>query len=297
MIDMSKVPASQGYASKAGYGQVYTPRTAAKGTKMSATGTPQAAAPAPSQSGDPYGGQMWTPAEWGEQANYARAAMNTPYQAPAGIGMGYSGIQDLYGQGGYLTDANRYKTANDAVFKRGLEEEKQKIMQQMHGAGYGDSSVMGSQLMRGIGDRYLNRDLAYADKDLGLQEAAKGRLMQGLGMLPGMASVENQAYGDWANRGRAAAGDLGAVGDKYWNAPMDYALKQAQLGGMYNQNSWTPEMAYYGQVMNPGQAQPASYTPGIASQIFGAATSMLPYMPYLGTGATPGMTVGNRTGK
>jgi hypothetical protein len=288
MIDMSKVPASQGYANKAGYGQVYSAKTAAKGTTMSATGKTAAAAPAPSQSGDPYGGQMWAPQEWGEQADYARASMNSPYQAPAGIGMGYSGIQDLYGQGGYLTDANQYKQANDAVFKRSLEEEKQKIMQQMHGSGYGDSSVMGSQLMRGIGDMYLNRDRDYAERDLGLQESAKGRLMQGLGMLPGMASVENQAYGDWANRGRAAAGDLGAVGDKYWNAPMQYATNQAQIGSMYNQNSMTPWDQYYGQVMNPGQAQPATYTPGLASQVFGGVGAMMPYLTKAKTPAGPG---------
>jgi hypothetical protein len=277
MIDMNKVPASQGYAAKAGYGQVYPAKTAATGTKMSATGK-TAAAPAPSQSGDPYGGQMWSPSEWKEQGDYSRAAMNSPYQAPAGIGMGYSGIQDMYGQGGYLTDTNAYKTANDRVFARSLEEEKQKIMQQMHGSGYGDSSVMGNQLMRGIGDLYLNRDLQYADRDLGMQESAKGRMMQGLGMLPGLASVENQAYGDWANRGRQASQDLGAVGDKYWNAPLDYATRQAQIGSMYNQNSMTPWDQYYGSVMNPGAAQPATYTPGLASQVFGGVGAMMPYL-------------------
>jgi hypothetical protein len=260
---------------------------------MSASG--QTAAPAPSQSGDPYGGQMWAPAEWGEQANYARAAMNEQYQAPAGIGMGYSGIQDLYANNGYKTDASAYKAANEPMFQRSLQEEKQKIMQQMHGSGFGDSSVMGSQLMRGIGDLYLNRDRDYADRDLGFQESASNRMVQGLGMLPSMAGVENQAYGDWANRGRAAAGDLGAVGDKYWNAPMQYATNQAQIGSMYNQNSMTPWDQYYGSVMNPGSAQPATYTPGLGTQLMGAATSMLGNGQRSGTpsagvpyGGTPG---------
>lgn len=267
MIDMQKVQPNQGYAS------AYALPKAATGTKASvglkAPGAIQGAA-APGGYQEPDAG-LNTPSGWGNVEAFANAGMMSPYQRSQGVDMGYSGIEDLYRQGGYLTDANAYKRSNDAVFQRQLEEEKQRLRQQFQAGGYGNSSVLGSGLMRGISDMYLNRDLAYADKDLGLQEAAKGRMMQGLGMLPSLAGVENQGLSDWRNAGMGYAGIAKNVADSRWAAPGQVAGQIGQAGTGWESTWMSPYEQALNQQLTPSQSgQMTQYQPTWGQQAAGA---------------------------
>ena len=265
---MSKVQENKGYASA--YALPKAP-VAGVGTKAKVglkAETQGAVAPAGYQEPD-FG--LNTPSGWGDVENFASAGMNSPYQRAQGLDMGYSGVQDLYNQGGYLTDASAYKRANDSVFQRQLEEEKQKLRQQFHATGYGNSSVLGAGLMRGISDMYLNRDLAYADRDLGLQEAAKGRMMQGLGLLPGMAGVENQGLSDWRNAGLNYAGLKNQIANQRWAAPGQVAGQIGQAGTGWESTWMSPYEQALNQQLTPSQSgQMTQYQPTLGQQAGGA---------------------------
>lgn len=297
MIDMQKLGTEWGYRPKAApgatgpaartgglapsqatYGQAF-PAPQASVTKPEASGAPTAGTPTVqayqpqtqpqadwgAAGGDPYGGELWTPQEWGEVGDYARAGMQSPYEQSEGLTKGMSGLDSMMGAGGWGTGIDEYRAASDPLFELQQKRIADQVRQRSLLGGFSDSTMETDRMGQRLSENMMNREFDFANRALSLEEARKQRMMQGLGMYGQFGGQQAGERDAWARRGMGYAGMLGETGDKYWRAPMDFADASGRQAQGWAGTEMSDSERMYNDYFNV-QGKDQQYTPGFGTR-------------------------------
>jgi len=237
--------------------------TARTQTAVNAPAAPQA----PTNSGQQL--PFWTPQEMGQAGQVYQGLARGQYQIPQSLQYANQQTQQLINQGGNPGSTQAWQQAYQPVLNKQLEDIRKQAMESANMEGLGDSSVLGTQIANQQGDLVNQYNLGLAQQQMGLDESAKSRVMQGLGLMGGYAGQEIGADQFGQNMALQGAQGLQNLGQQYWRMPFDVSGQMSGLGGQYNQLGVTPEdQAYMAALQGysglQGQNQ---YTPGFGTQM------------------------------
>lgn len=287
MIDTRQLRQDWGYApSRATFGNVTpgqptgptggnTSITKPPGSYPAAAGTPTITAQQPvapqtytPNVNDPYGGAFWTPEEWGDVSDFARAGMRTPFQQSEGVTKGIAGVDQLMSSGGWGTGIDEYRAATDPLFALQQKRIADQVKQAALMGGFNDSTMLTDRLSQRLGENMMGREADFAERALSLEEARKNRMMGGLGLYGQFGQQQAGEREGWANRGMRYAGLGLEAGDRYFRAPFDFASGTGEQAGGWLGSMVTPEEQMYNDYFNVDN-ETQKYTPGIAPQLGG----------------------------
>lgn len=287
MIDMQKVGTNWGYApARASYGTAFgatgptgstgpsSPTQPPAATTQGGTVTVNAQQPAPAPTyqpasmSNPFAGEMWTPEQWGQVSDYAYAGMQNPYQQSEGVTKAMSGVDEMMASGGYGGSLADYRSASDPAFALQQKKISDMVRQAALTGGFDDSTMMTDRLTQRLSENALNRESDLARMGVGLEEARRARMMQGLGMYGQLGGQQAGEYGEWANRGMNYANMLGGMGDRYFRAPFDFATGTGQQAEGWAGTQLSPYEQMYNDYFNV-DSETQKYTPGILPQLGG----------------------------
>lgn len=253
---------------------------------------PTAPAPtAPATSAQQVG--FWTPQEWSQSGQYYQSQMPGAYTIPQSLQTAIGSATDLVRGGGLPTSATAWGEAYQPVLNRQIEEARKQAMETANLEGWGDSSVLGNQIFGQTMDLQNQFNMNLLDRQMGLDEASKQRMLAGMGLLGGFGGQEIGADQFGQQFGFQNAQALAGLGDRYFNAPFQLSQGYGNLGSMYNNNLVNPAMQQYNQMLMQGlqSGVPQTYTPGIGTQganLFGLLGNALDYFaPTQSVGTTP----------
>ena len=286
MIDLTKTM---------NYGQT---QMTAPGTKTGPVADPNAPAapPAPGQDWnyDPYQdftmdapGPFPFPEQWKTASDYFTNLTQSGVPTPWQYGYGSDQLRNMIDAQGMPVDIQGYADAQLPIYQTMMEDMTKQSQESAGLSGTRWSTSLGNQIAEQGRRLTENYGADVANKWMQAQEAARGRMMGGMGMmLPygqasanlGLQNTQNQMYG---------ASALQGLGSDYLYGPMNIAQGMAGLGqGIYGQQAqginqfsndpWL-QMAL-GLGTSPGSQQyPQTYQPSFMSQMLGLSGQMLPY--------------------
>jgi len=301
MIDLSK---TMNYGQNPQYAHTMGPEDLAmnpvQGTNTGPIADPNATPPpAQGQSGqnwdyDPYQDfQMDAPPpfpfpeQWKTASDYFTNLTQSGVPTPWQYGYGSEQLRNMIDAQGMPVDIQGYADAQLPVYQTMMEDMTKQSQESAGLSGTRWSSSLGNQIAEQGRRLTENYGADVANKWMQAQEAARGRMMGGMGMmLPygqasanlGLQNTQNQMYGANALRG---------LGSDYLYGPMNIATGMANLGqGIYgqqqggiNQQMNDPWLqAALGLGNQQSQQYTPMYNPSWLTQGLGAASSMAPYI-------------------
>ena len=293
MIDLSKT-------FNYGKGPQSQPQMTAPGTNTGPIpnqGTPPGATP-PAQGQDwnydPYQnftmdapGAFPFPEQWQTASDYFTGLTQSGVPTPWQYGYGSDQLRNMIDAQGMPVDIQGYADAQLPIYQTMMEDMTKQSQESAGLSGTRWSSSLGNQIAEQGRRLAENYGADVANKWMQAQEAARGRMMGGMGMmLPygqaqanlGLQNTQNQMYG---------ASALQGIGSDYLYGPMNIAQGMGNLGNqIYGQQSqginqfqndnWLN--AALGLSQGQGSQQyPQTYQPSFMSQMFGLSGAMLPY--------------------
>ena len=310
MIDMSK---TFSYGRKATGGQkAQSPQMTAPGTNTGPLPDQNATPPAiqgQNWSYDPYQnftmqppGAFPFPQQWADASNYFTNLLGAGVQTPWQYGYGSDQLRNMIDAQGMPVNIQGYAEAQLPQLQTMLSDATKQAQESAGLTGTRWSTSLGNTIADQARRLYENYGADVAGKWLQAQEAARERMMGGMGMmLPygqatanlGLQNTQNQMY---------AANALQGLGSDYLYGPMNIAQGMAGLGqGIYGQQAQGIEQfmndpwlqAALGMSGQQGNYYPQTYQPSFMSQMFGLSGAMLPWtMNYNRGGGGQGIDYG-----
>lgn len=320
MIDMNKVPGYKAGGPTVGLPQVPGSRplgtTQAAGQRQGSTTRqepyapqPQAqaaaqpqAAPQASQQSIPSGTQggpgydmgFQTPQQLNQAGQIYTQLGQGQFYIPRQIQQGSQAANQMLQGGGNPGSTAAYQQAAMPVLQKQMEDIRKQAMASANVSGMGNSSVLGAQIGQQQGDLMNQFNMNLANQQMGLDESAKSRMLQAMGMLGNFGGQELQADQFGQNMALQSAQGLQGLGGQYWNMPFQVANQMAGLGGQYNQSMLTPLDQQYAQMLGLGAQASGQqqYTPGFMTNLASGLGAAAQYAP----GIMQGLGIGQGQG-
>lgn len=294
MLDMAKVP---GYQTSGGYAPQPMSRKAAP--EVGAQQSGQQAPPSGAAGGPGYSMGFQTPQQFNQAGQIYSQLGQGKYQIPRQIQQGSEYANQMYQQQGMPGSTQDYQRAAMPVIQKQMEDIRKQAMASANVSGMGNSSVLGRQIGQQQGDLMNQFNLGLADRQFGLDEAGRGRMMQAMGMLGQFGGQEQQADQFGQNMALQAGQSLQGLGQDYFSMPFNVAQGMSGLGAQYNQAMATPldQLQMQGLGLGAQASGQQQYTPGfltnLATGLQGAAQYAPALASYFGAqGAAPGAGAG-----
>ena len=176
------------------------------------------------------------------------------------------------------------------VMQKQMDDIRKQAMASANVSGMGNSSVLGNQIAQGQGDLMNQFNMGLAQQQMGLDESAKNRMLQAMGMLGNFGGQELQADQFGQNMALQSAQGLQGLGSQYWNMPFQVAGQMSGLGQQYNQSMLTPLDQQYAQMLGLGAQASGQqqYTPGFMTNVAQGLGAAAQYAPSIMQGLFPG---------
>ena len=214
------------------------------------------------------------------------------YYIPQQVQQGSQAANQMLQSGGNPGSTQAWQQAAMPVMQKQMDDIRKQAMASANVSGMGNSSVLGNQIAQGQGDLMNQFNMGLAQQQMGLDESAKNRMLQAMGMLGNFGGQELQADQFGQNMALQSAQGLQGLGSQYWNMPFQVAGQMSGLGQQYNQSMLTPLDQQYAQMLGLGAQASGQqqYTPGFMTNVAQGLGAAAQYAPSIMQGLFPGQS-------